>query len=68
MRKHSKIMLKLCQISIFFELTALSLLAGTYKEINDFGENPSNIKMFLYTPDVVAEKPSILVACHWCLW
>ncbi len=66
MRKHSKIMLKLCQISIFFELTALSLLAGTYKEINDFGENPSNIKMFLYTPDVVAEKPSILVACHWC--
>jgi poly(hydroxyalkanoate) depolymerase family esterase len=42
------------------------LQAGTYKEVTNFGANPSNIKMFLYTPDTLATKPPVLVACHWC--
>ncbi|NLG18408.1 MAG: PHB depolymerase family esterase [Fibrobacter sp.] len=42
------------------------LQAGTYKEVTNFGENPGNTRMFLYTPDKVAEKPPILVVCHWC--
>ncbi len=46
--------------------SSITIYAGTYKEITNFGENPSNIKMFLYTPDTVAAHPPILVACHWC--
>lgn len=42
------------------------ILAGTYKEIKDFGANPGNTKMFLYIPDNVAAKPAVLVAIHWC--
>jgi acetylxylan esterase len=51
---------------LLFLQTALPLHAGTYKEITGFGENPSGIKMFLYSPDVVASQPAVLVACHWC--
>jgi len=54
-------------ISMLFLLhLPLLLNAGTYKEITDFGDNPSTIKMFLYTPDKIAAKPAVLVACHWC--
>jgi poly(hydroxyalkanoate) depolymerase family esterase len=51
---------------ILLIVSNLTIHAGTYKEVTNFGENPSNIKMFLYTPDVVAAHPPILVACHWC--
>ena len=54
-------------LSILFLFYATCILhAGTYTEITDFGDNPSNIKMFLYTPDNVAANPPVLVACHWC--
>jgi poly(hydroxyalkanoate) depolymerase family esterase len=61
------------KLNVSYVCTILFLLpsiitgqTGTYKEITNFGENPSNIKMFLYTPNVVAAHPPILVACHWC--
>jgi poly(hydroxyalkanoate) depolymerase family esterase len=53
-------------IFLFLCSSIFTIQAGTYKEVTNFGENPSNIKMFLYTPDVVAAHPPILVACHWC--
>ncbi|HMA63650.1 MAG: alpha/beta hydrolase family esterase [Fibrobacterota bacterium] len=53
-------------ISLLLLLIQSAVLAGTYQEVTDFGDNPSNIKMFLYTPDIVASKPAVLVACHWC--
>ncbi len=54
-------------LSILFLLQATWILhAGTYKEVTNFGENPSNIQMFLYSPDKIAPKPPILVVCHWC--
>ncbi|GAB2521202.1 extracellular catalytic domain type 1 short-chain-length polyhydroxyalkanoate depolymerase [Nocardiopsis aegyptia] len=40
--------------------------AATLTEIDDFGANPSDLRMFLYVPDNVAEDPPILVAQHWC--
>lgn len=40
--------------------------AAALQEVTDFGANPSGIKMFLYVPDNVPAKPSILVAVHWC--
>lgn len=42
------------------------IIGGTYREIKDFGANPGDTKMFLYIPDKVAAKPSVLVAVHWC--
>jgi acetylxylan esterase len=66
MNKHSN-RIVIFALSILFLLHTTRILhAGTYKEVTEFGENPSNIKMFLYTPDNVAAKPPILVACHWC--
>lgn len=33
-------------------------------EITNFGENPSNISMFVYRPQVVAPNPPLVVASH----
>lgn len=53
-------------IFLIFTFFQSAIFAGTYKEVTDFGDNPSNTRMFLYTPDVVASRPAVLVACHWC--
>lgn len=66
MNNYSKQIINFILSIIVLIQTTQSLHAGTYKEITNFGENPSNIQMFLYTPDSVAQKPPILVACHWC--
>jgi poly(hydroxyalkanoate) depolymerase family esterase len=60
--------LKVSNVFIFLILLSSIITGqtGTYKEVTNFGENPSKIKMFLYTPNVVAVHPPILVACHWC--
>nr|WP_210571340.1 PHB depolymerase family esterase [Streptomyces sp. GESEQ-4] len=35
-------------------------------EVTGFGENPSNLQMYLYVPDDVADNPAVIVAPHWC--
>ena len=40
--------------------------AASRQQIDSFGDNPSNIEMYLYVPDNVAQKPAILVGVHWC--
>jgi poly(hydroxyalkanoate) depolymerase family esterase len=35
-------------------------------QITGFGENPSNLQMYLYVPDSVTANPAILVAVHYC--
>jgi acetylxylan esterase len=40
--------------------------AAALREVTDFGDNPSGIKMFVYVPDNVATHPAILVGVHWC--
>jgi poly(hydroxyalkanoate) depolymerase family esterase len=40
--------------------------AATLQEVQGFGNNPSNEKMYLYVPDKVAVSPPILVAIHYC--
>ncbi|MGW7514446.1 extracellular catalytic domain type 1 short-chain-length polyhydroxyalkanoate depolymerase [Streptomyces sp. NPDC054796] len=35
-------------------------------EVTSFGSNPSNLRMHLYVPDSVTERPAVLVAQHWC--
>ncbi|MGW1957853.1 extracellular catalytic domain type 1 short-chain-length polyhydroxyalkanoate depolymerase [Streptomyces sp. NPDC001920] len=35
-------------------------------EVTDFGDNPSDLRMYLYVPDSVTADPAVLVAVHWC--
>lgn len=66
MLNNSKLKVSYVCTILFLLSSIITAQTGTYKEITNFGENPSNIKMFLYTPNVVAAHPPILVACHWC--
>ena len=40
--------------------------AASLQEVQDFGNNPSRARMFVYVPDKVAASPPILVAIHYC--
>jgi acetylxylan esterase len=40
--------------------------AASLQEVQGFGNNPSNAKMFVYVPDKVVASPPILVAIHYC--
>ncbi len=49
-------------------LTAFSppASAATLTEVTNFGQNPSNLRMFLYVPDRLAQPPAVVVAMHYC--
>ncbi len=36
--------------------------AGSLQQVNSFGSNPSNIQMFIYVPNKLANNPPIIVA------
>jgi poly(hydroxyalkanoate) depolymerase family esterase len=40
--------------------------AASLTEVTAFGTNPSNLRMHLYVPDSVRERPAVLVAVHYC--
>ncbi|WP_078535294.1 extracellular catalytic domain type 1 short-chain-length polyhydroxyalkanoate depolymerase, partial [Streptomyces pristinaespiralis] len=40
--------------------------AASLTEVTAFGSNPSNLRMHLYVPDSVRERPAVLVAVHNC--
>lgn len=40
--------------------------AATLTEVTNFGPNPTNLRMHLYVPDTVANRPAVLVAIHYC--
>ena len=35
-------------------------------QVQNFGDNPTNVEMYIYVPDNVAPNPAILVAIHYC--
>lgn len=39
---------------------------ASLQQVYNFGDNPSNTKMFIYVPDNLAENPPIIVAIHYC--
>ncbi len=43
-----------------------TIRAASLKQVADFGNNPSGIKMYLYVPDKIGAHPPVLVAMHWC--
>ncbi|WP_338071590.1 PHB depolymerase family esterase [Actinomadura bangladeshensis] len=40
--------------------------AAALTEVADFGTNPTGLRMHLYVPDRVQERPPVLLAVHWC--
>lgn len=40
--------------------------AAQLTQIDDFGNNPGNLGMYVYVPDSVAPNPAIVVGIHWC--
>ncbi|SDE33608.1 extracellular catalytic domain type 1 short-chain-length polyhydroxyalkanoate depolymerase [Glycomyces harbinensis] len=40
--------------------------AASLTEITNFGNNPSNLQMYLYVPDNVDPEPALVVALHYC--
>ncbi|GAA4249579.1 extracellular catalytic domain type 1 short-chain-length polyhydroxyalkanoate depolymerase [Dactylosporangium darangshiense] len=40
--------------------------AATLAEVTGFGNNPSNLRMYVYVPNTVQARPAILVAVHYC--
>ncbi len=58
-------------IASLFIVLLVMLFTGSAKaadlvQITDFGDNPSDLKMFLYVPDNVDPDPAVLVAIHYC--
>ncbi len=45
---------------------ATSISAAQLTEVTDFGANPSDLRMHLYVPDNVTERPAVLLALHYC--
>lgn len=52
--------------SLLLLLFAFSLHSASLQQIDGFGDNPSNLKMFLYVPDDLPEHVPVLVGLHWC--
>lgn len=40
--------------------------AASLTEVTSFGSNPSNLRMHVYMPDTVQQRPAVLVAVHYC--
>lgn len=41
---------------------------ATLTQVQNFGTNPSNIKMWLYVPAKLQEKPPVILVLHACAW
>ena len=49
--------------SIFILACSMALALGaSLQQVSNFGENPSNIRMYIYVPDNVAANPAVIVA------
>ncbi|WP_311931644.1 PHB depolymerase family esterase [Microbispora sp. H11081] len=47
-------------------LAAQPATAASLTRITGFGNNPTNLNMYLYVPDRVAARPALLVLVHYC--
>jgi len=52
--------------SFLMLLNASLASAASLVEISGFGQNPTNLRMHVYAPDVRVAPPPILVAIHYC--
>jgi len=47
-------------------LVARPAMAASLTQVTNFGNNPSNLGMYIYVPDQLAAKPALLVLVHYC--
>ena len=47
-------------------LAARPALAASLVQVPNFGNNPTNLNMYLYVPNTVAARPALLVLVHYC--
>jgi acetylxylan esterase len=47
-------------------LGARPAAAASLTQVTGFGNNPSNLNMYIYVPDRLAAHPALLVALHYC--
>ncbi|WP_407924575.1 extracellular catalytic domain type 1 short-chain-length polyhydroxyalkanoate depolymerase [Catellatospora vulcania] len=40
--------------------------AATLTQVTNFGNNPTNLNMYVYAPDTTATRPALLVLVHYC--
>ncbi|MDI1466219.1 PHB depolymerase family esterase [Catellatospora sp. KI3] len=40
--------------------------AATLTQVVNFGNNPTNLNMYVYAPDTVASRPALLLLVHYC--
>ncbi|KAK7953651.1 cellulose binding protein [Apiospora saccharicola] len=50
------------------EAPLLEARAGSLTQVQNFGNNPSGIKMFTYVPAKLAAKPPVVLVLHACAW
>jgi poly(hydroxyalkanoate) depolymerase family esterase len=53
-------------VSIGFAGMAPSAKAASLVQVTNFGNNPSNLQMYIYVPNNVSASPPILLALHGC--
>ncbi|KAF6763208.1 acetyl xylan esterase [Ephemerocybe angulata] len=61
-------MLSLTKLVTFGMLYAVCAFAAQnqLQQINNFGSNPTNVRMYLYRPTGVVANPALIVAMHYC--
>jgi poly(3-hydroxybutyrate) depolymerase len=47
-------------------LAARPAMAASLTQVTNFGNNPSNLGMYIYVPDRLAARPALLVLVHYC--
>ena len=52
--------------AVAYLLQAPPAAAASLVQVTNFGNNPSNLQMYVYVPDSVTANPPILVAMHQC--
>jgi poly(hydroxyalkanoate) depolymerase family esterase len=66
MRKGMLVAAMLPLIAAGVLLGARPAMAASLTQVTGFGNNPSNLSMFMYVPDRVAARPALLVLVHYC--
>jgi poly(3-hydroxybutyrate) depolymerase len=51
---------------LILSMWVMTASAGTFKQITSFGNNPSNLQMYVYVPTNVKAHPPILIVPHAC--
>ncbi|PGH12847.1 hypothetical protein AJ80_06556 [Polytolypa hystricis UAMH7299] len=47
-------------------LLVSSALGAQLTQVNNYGENPTGVQMWVYVPDNRPQNPAVIVAMHWC--